>query len=488
MMLSNLLGTKIVPDLAQAEAEFHQAYPTYEHTSFLDALRAVEYARLGEHTYLDYTGGSLYAERQIREHMYMLRTNVFGNPHSINPSSQRVSKLIERTRASVLEYFRANPKEYLVIFTPNASGALKLVGEAYPFEAGGQYALFFDNHNSVNGIREYARAKGANIAYLPLVTPNLCADPASLKRCLAGAQPKSHNLLAFPAQSNFTGQQHPLELIHMAKAYGWDVLLDAAAFVPTNRLDLSQWHPDFVSISFYKMFGYPTGIGCLLARREALDKLGRPWFAGGTISLASAAGDWHQLAENEEGFEDGTLNYLGLPAVEIGLRHMQSIGIEMIHERVCCLTGWLLEQLTGLCHSNGTPLVRIYGPQSNAMRGGTIAFNVLDPSGKVVDERIVDIQAAEHDFSLRTGCFCNPGAGEAAFGRDQQALVALKNCQSLTCDEYIKHLGLESVGAHRVSLGIVSNFADVYRFIVFLQQTFTDVFPDTQETPPRLHC
>ena len=28
-------------------------------------------------------------------------------------------------------------------------------------------------------------------------------------------------------------------------------------------------------MSFYKMFGYPTGLGCLLARREALAKPGR---------------------------------------------------------------------------------------------------------------------------------------------------------------------------------------------------------------------
>jgi molybdenum cofactor sulfurtransferase len=37
------------------------------------------------------------------------------------------------------------------------------------------------------------------------------------------------------------------------------VLLDAASLVPSNRLDLSRWHPDFVAISFYKIFGYPTG-------------------------------------------------------------------------------------------------------------------------------------------------------------------------------------------------------------------------------------
>ena len=112
------------------------------------------------------------------------------------------------------------------------------------------------------------------------------------------------------------------------------MLLDAAAYVPTNRLDLSRWHPDFVALSFYKMFGWPTGVGCLLARREALAKLERPWFSGGTIVAAFVQREWYQSAPGAAHFEDGTVNFLNLPAVEIGLRFLDRIGIETIHARV----------------------------------------------------------------------------------------------------------------------------------------------------------
>ena len=68
-----------------------------------------------------------------------------------------------RGAARILEFFRASPEEYEVIFTPNATGALRLVGESYPFGPGGQYLLTFDNHNSVNGIRPvYARSRSAS--------------------------------------------------------------------------------------------------------------------------------------------------------------------------------------------------------------------------------------------------------------------------------------------------------------------------------------
>jgi len=124
------------------------------------------------------------------------------------------------------------------------------------------------------------------------------------------ARPGAANLFAYPAQSNFSGVQHSLEWISQPQARGWDVLLDTAAFVPTNYLKLNQWHPDFVSISFYKMSGYPTGVGCLLASRSALSKLRRPWFSGGTITVASVQGDRYFMAEGASAFEDEPPDFL----------------------------------------------------------------------------------------------------------------------------------------------------------------------------------
>ena len=151
------------PSMQSEEQAFRQAYPAFESTSILDHLRATEYTRLDEleHTYLDYTGGGLYADLQLREHFELLRHHVFGNPHSQSPTSRAITELDEQARAFVLTFFQASPDEYTVIFTANATHALKLVGEAYPFRPGGQFLILADNHNSVNGIREFARAKGA---------------------------------------------------------------------------------------------------------------------------------------------------------------------------------------------------------------------------------------------------------------------------------------------------------------------------------------
>lgn len=441
----------------------------------VEALRQAEYARLdaGGHIYLDYTGGGLYAQRQLETHMAMLREGVYGNPHSVNPTSAAATELVDKSREYVLHFFNADPAEYAVIFTPNASGALKLVGESYPFTPGSRYVLTFDNHNSVNGIREFARNRGAEAIYAPVLPPELRIDAEALAAILADIDTSYQNLFAFPAQSNFSGVQHDLNWIAEAQALGWDVLLDAAAFAPTNRLDLTRWTPDFVSLSFYKIFGYPTGIGALIARRHKLEKLHRPWFAGGTITIASVQGDGFFLAEGEAAFEDGTVDYLNIPAVEIGLGHIEAVGIDIIHDRVMALTGWLIEHLMGLYHSNGKPLIHLYGPANTEMRGGTVTINFYHADATLIDYRLVEQKANAAGISLRTGCFCNPGAGEKAAGLTADQLSeCFRREERLTFEDFLvamsgKHD--DAVGAVRVSVGIATTFADVYRFLSFAE-------------------
>ena len=453
-----------------------KASPSYARTRALDEVRAREYPLLDaeRHVYLDYTAGNLAPRSLIARHVDLLRGEILGNPHSTNPASAPTMELMERARRAVLDFFDAPRGEWVVIFTANATQALKLVGESYPFGPGGEYLLTFDNHNSVNGIREFARAKRSTTTYVPIVLPEMRVDDEELARHLEQARPGGANLFAYPAQSNFSGVQHPLDWIEIAHHHGWDVLLDAASFTPTNRLDLSRWQPDFVVQSFYKIFGYPTGVGCLLARKAALAKLRRPWFAGGTITVASVQGDKYYLAEGEAAFEEGTPNYLALPAVEMGLEYINGIGLDVIHERVSCLTGWLVDRLVAIQHRNGAPLARVYGPRSTDRRGGTVTFNFYDAGGRPIDHRVVELGANAAKISLRTGCFCNPGGGEIALGITGTELTSCFHQREhethLTIDDFRLCIDGKSTGAVRVSVGLASNLADVDAFIAFASE------------------
>jgi selenocysteine lyase/cysteine desulfurase len=265
---------------------------------------------------------------------------------------------------------------------------------------------------------------------------------------------------------------HPLEWIEEAQRHGWDVLLDAAAFVPTNRLDLGRWKPEYVAVSFYKMFGHPTGTGALIAQRRALEKLHRPWFAGGTITVASVQADKYFLAPGAEGFEDGTVNFTCLPAVKIGIEFLESVGIDLIHDRVMCLAGWMIDNLLEMRHGNGRPMIRLYGPTGLEMRGATVTINIYDARGEAIDHRIVEQRAMKRMISLRTGCFCNPGAGELALGLSKDEMIRCLHhpTSRMSLDEFWQCIDGKSTGAVRLSLGIASNYEDVRRLLSFIAE------------------
>jgi molybdenum cofactor sulfurtransferase len=453
-------------------ASFLDKHKAYKDTSHIDELRNREFDRLDKqgHVYIDFTGGGLYACKQVTQHAQALSQGVYGNPHSSNPTSQKATEVTESARSYVLKYFNTTREEYVCIFTQNASGALKLLGEAYPFEQGSHMLLTFDNHNSVNGIREFARKKGATFNYTPIHKSDLRINEERLMANLDQPVSGKNKLFAFPAQSNVSGVKHDLKWIETAKEKGWDVLLDAAAFVPSDRLDLSKHRPDFVSISFYKIFGYPTGLGCLLVKRDAFEKLQRPWFAGGTITIVSVQGDSYYYDKDNAMFEDGTINYLDIPAIEIGLRHIESVGIDSIKKRIECLTAWTLEQIHALKHDNGRNLITVYGPQDATNRGGTIAMNFFDEDGDMYDFFEIEHMANRQNISLRTGCFCNPGIDETnhAFGEAElKKYFAQSGAKSYF--ELIEYIGKRR-GAVRISFGYISRFADAYKFIQFAKQ------------------
>ena len=91
---------------------------------------------------------------------------------------------------------------------------------------------------------------------------------------------------------------------------GYNTLLDAAALAPTSVLSLSDASVDAIAISFYKMFGFPTGVGALVVKKSFLARLKRPWFAGGTVDVVQVPGSIVTRAtEPHEQFEVGYMIY-----------------------------------------------------------------------------------------------------------------------------------------------------------------------------------
>ena len=105
---------------AAAYEDFLRRFPAYAATTAVDELRAADYARLDRlgHTYLDYTGGGLYAESQLRRHHELLagasaRQSALAQPdvarlvRARQGGARRGAALLQRARGRVRDRLHA---------------------------------------------------------------------------------------------------------------------------------------------------------------------------------------------------------------------------------------------------------------------------------------------------------------------------------------------------------------------------------------------
>jgi selenocysteine lyase/cysteine desulfurase len=436
-----------------------------------DGLRQREFSRLDEQgiAYLDYAAAGLHSASQARAYAERLCAGVYGNPHSEHGPSRASERDLEAARSATLAFFDADPDVYEVCFTANTSAAIKLVAESYAFSPRRGLLLSADNHNSVNGMREYAHRAEAPVGVLPLDSELRLEEPASHLREFAKST--RDGLFAFPVQSNFSGVRHPLDLVAEAKALGLEVLIDAAGCCLSGDISLRRHPADFLAFSYYKLFGLPTGVGALIARRDALERLNRPWFAGGTVDFVSVAHDRHQLTRGHAGFEDGTPNFLSAGAILDGFDFISKHDAGGLRERLRRLTSLFITEAQALAYPDGSPLVRLYGPANMVQRGGTVAFNILRPNGETLPYWQVEYAARDAGVAIRGGCFCNPGAAERAFDFARHDVAACLNALGggFTIPKLQQRLGpTATVGALRLSIGAPTVKGDIERAIAVL--------------------
>jgi selenocysteine lyase/cysteine desulfurase len=157
------------------------------------------------------------------------------------------------------------------------------------------------------------------------------------------------------------------------------------------------------------------------------------------------------------------------------LQMIDRLGIRAIQSHVTALTAQALDGLAAVRRASGAPAVWIHGPTGVRDRGGTIAFNLLDDGGEVIDHEQVVNAAADACICLRGGCFCNPGAAEHAFRYDADELAAALDGLSGRFSLPAMRIALSNkpVGAVRASLGYASTSDDVTALVAFLDRFAT---------------
>ncbi|KAJ2527492.1 hypothetical protein GGH20_003049, partial [Coemansia sp. RSA 1937] len=408
-----------------------------------------------------------------------LMTQIPANPHSRHVESQWTQARIDHARDRLLAFAGTSAERYAVVFTANATAAIRLAAEITPIEQHGEFCYTRESHTSVVGVRSLAADQGVHLRPIEFTDIGEVTAPA---RC------RGTSLLAYPAQCNFSGQRFPLNVADtVSKLYGstsdthvpWWVLVDAAAYAASSplRLDAHGAGPDFVAMSMYKIFGAPTGLGALLIRRSSVPFLRtKRYFGGGTVAGLTFDQPWQVYRSDIEArLEDGTVNFHDIISLHHALDAHANIydSIDMVARHARAVTEYAVRELRALRHRNGRLVCEVYGHTGESVFGPTVAFNVKDRAGRYIGYMEVERLAVMAGISLRAGRFCNPGAAQKWLCLSAQELMKHASLGYVCGDDH-DLVDDKPVGALRVSFGAMTSIEDIDQLVKFLLYQFRD--------------
>lgn len=415
-----------------------------------------------------------------------MQTLLLANPHSASASNPSISQeIVETARKKVLGLFKADPEKFDVVFVANATAGIKLVLEAFSgYRQGFDYRYHRDCHTSLVGVRELAQDSDCFLS------------DKEVEEWLAKGAPGSSIdgdlamplLFAYPAQSNMNGRRTPLSWPSLLRsaAQRSDVytLLDVAALVSTSPLDLSDYAtaPDFLVLSFYKMFGFPD-LGALIVRRQASHVFQhRKYFGGGTTEMITVAGNpWVARKEGiHSKLEDGTGATHSILALSCAIdAHLKMFGsFKDISDHTGWLAKCLYDGLVDMKHADGSPVFHIYKDVHSTYgdtrtQGATVTFNISKPDGTWAGSAKVGVTAAAYGIHIRTGGLCNPAGMAQALGHDSEVLQNAY-MSGYRCNGEQDLMNGTPMGMVRVSFGAMSTLHDVDTFIHFAKNNFVE--------------
>jgi len=267
------------------------------------------------------------------------------------------------------------------------------------------------------------------------------------------------------------------------------LLLDAAKAAATSPVSLRETGADFLCVSFYKMFGYPTGLGALVVSKRALKLMEEGqqsgdcdvYFGGGTVEGAASGANFLARKKGPAAFEHGTPNFQAIVCLPIAMRYLGGWGgIGVVQQKTAALATKLAVTLSSLRHvPSGAPAVELYGPCAvnpafcfyDRLQGPTVAFNLVAPDGSYIGYNTVVRIAELNGIYLRGGCHCNPGACEIYLGIDHQH----KHESGLKCGDSDRDiLDGKAMGCVRASFGWHSTYDDVDRLVDLIRGQFVE--------------
>ncbi|KAH6818187.1 hypothetical protein C2S51_001790 [Perilla frutescens var. frutescens] len=518
---TNFTNHESLPSSSELLSSLKNAVPNYLNTVLADNIRAQDYyhLNLSNHVCLDYIGHGLfsYAQKQTSQPFFdFTYTSVSFTSYLLygGGGEESSSEFEARVKRRILNYMNLLEEDYSLVFTANQSSAFKLLADSYPFQSHQNLLTVYDyDSEAVQLMIDTAANRGGRTHSAAFSWPTLRVNSRKLRKIVVNKnKPKNRGLFVFPLQSRMTGARYSYQWMNLARENGWHVLLDASALAAKEMetLGLSLFQPDFLICSFFKIFGEnPSGFCCLLVKKSSVQILNQSSTGIGIVSLVPAAKNINNSAideaellqttpscsykvsspssssspspsseivevmKNQKNLDQSINNKKKKKSSHIpndvgevfefrGLDHADTLGLILISSRLRYLVNWLVNALLSLRHphsGNGLPLIMLCGPRVRLDRGPALSFNIYDWKGERVEPGLVQKLADRHNISLSIGFLKNICFSEG-FEEDKERLRKMNKSKRDSC----------GVGVVSASLGMLSNFEDVYRIWAFISR------------------
>jgi len=309
--------------------------------------------------------------------------------------AEEATDAYEGAREIVAQFINAAIDE--VVFTKSATESLNLIsyaignaepGNRFHLKSGDSIVVTeMEHHANLIPWQQLAARTGATLKWLS-VTPEGRLDLSNLSSIVDSTT----KVVALTHQSNVLGTINPLDSItKRAHEVGAVVVLDACQSVPHMKVDVKDLGIDFLAFSGHKAVG-PTGVGIFWGRAELLAEL-PPFLTGGSMieNVTMESATW---APAPRKFEAGVPNMAQAVGLGAALTYLSKIGIENIHQHEVALTKYLLDGLSAIED------LRIIGPTSTELRGGTVSFTLGDihphDLGQYLDSQGIAVRTGHH--------------------------------------------------------------------------------------------
>ena len=311
--------------------------------------------------------------------------------------AKKTEESFEAARSRIAAFVGAKPDE--LAFTKNTTEALNLVVRSLDYSSRKKVVTTpLEHHSLLLPIMEQQRRDIVRMEMLG-VQADGSIDEGSLSLI-----DKDTALVAIHHTTNTTGMRAPLEkIVKAAHDAGAMVLIDGAQGVPHSRVDFRRLGADFLAFSGHKMCG-PTGIGCLVGKKEAFEKLDTFIVGGETVETVSLqAVKWKSAPKR---FEAGIQNYAGAIGLASACDYLSKIGMQNIEEHERKMAKMVMEAIASV------PGATIYGNQDPSRRCALVSFNLKGVSA----HQVALMADSLSKIALRSGVFCaEPAANVLGF-------------------------------------------------------------------------